>query len=743
MDSTAATAEDTILYAAERLDFEVDEEVLQLRRSAWIRSGIYQLFADSMQVEIDRELLTAVGEAVLEDGEGRLIGDSVVLDLRSERGTVAAGVTAMEDGIYQGRTIRRVGTEHLDVDQGIFSTCRLEHPHYSFTCDAMRIEEQELAVARPLVVRVREVPVFYLPYFALSQRKGRHSGILVPSLEKDSQAGRFFRDVGYYWAPNDHFDWLASADLYRTGRFRFESTVRAAWRYSAPASSVRWIQDHNPESGRESTDLRLAHAQNFDNGLRLRLDSSASRISRSSGGLQRNWSGSAVMSKTLEGLGSATATLRSTRDLESGRVIEQLPTLTFRSQWWQFFPEDEDEGPWRNSADSLVALEGPAWYQALGLSYSGTASSERNRNAGSAISHAAIDHRWTLSARGLRLPAGLSFAPSVVFQESWFDRRRDRLSDRIVTGWTARHSFQASAGLSTTVQGIYRPKLGPLRGVLHSIDPRLTVFYTPNFEQYFQDVNGSSQDIFSGLGSSATPAERRSFSYSLSNALQIKWAGADGGEERIDLLSVQLSGSYDHLRDLRADLPGPQHFSNLGLSGRLAPTDELALRLSLPYDPYRQERGTMSITADGRWSGSDDPAAEPTPPLESSPIEADLSERQRIFADDPHANLSTAPWSASAHGTWTIPREAPSTMRVSGNLGFHPTPKWRLDYRSSFNLTSGERESQYLTVRRDLHCWTGSFSWRESSGVWSYYLVLRAKDLSDLKLENREFGVFD
>ena len=33
MDSTAATAEDTILYAAERLDFEVDEEMLQLHRS--------------------------------------------------------------------------------------------------------------------------------------------------------------------------------------------------------------------------------------------------------------------------------------------------------------------------------------------------------------------------------------------------------------------------------------------------------------------------------------------------------------------------------------------------------------------------------------------------------------------------------------------------------------------------------------------------------------------------------------
>ncbi len=742
-DSLAGALEDSILFSASRFDLDVESNVLQLRREAWLQYGGYQLRADSVQVEIDRDLLTATQDAILEDGEGLLVGDRAVLDLLSEKGIVENGVTAMADGIYEGQTIRRVGKEHLDVDEGSFSTCRLEDPHYSFTSSSMRIEDDELAVARPLVARVRDVPVFYFPYFVLSLRKGRHSGLLVPSLENDSQAGRFFRGVGYYWAPNDHFDLLTRSDLYRTGRFRFESVARAAWRYKAPSSQLRWIQNHNPESGSESTDLRLSHSQSFEGGWRLRFDSNAGRTSRqgSSGlSLQRNWTGSLNLSKTFEGVGSAAATLRSNRNIETGRIIETLPTLTFRSQWISFFPETETEGPWPSPADSLDALEGPAWFRTLGVSYSGTATKERNLNAGNALSHVAIDHRATVSARGLKLLGGVAFAPSLVFQESWFDRRTDHITEETEMGWTARHTWQATASLSTTVQGLYRPSLGPLRAVMHSISPRVSAFYTPGFDHYFQVVDGSPRDRYSGLGSSSTPRERRSLSYSLSNGVQVKWIDAEGAEERIDLLSVQLSGSYDRTRDVRSDWPGTQRFSNLGLSGRLTPSKRFGVRASMPYDPYERERGTMTITLDARQSAeaSDATDPEPVPDEEIAPVE--LTEREKLYASDPYASLTSSPWSISAHGTWTLPKGAPSTLRLNGGVGFNPTLKWRVDYRTSFNATTGERESQFLSVRRDLHCWTGSFSWRESSGVWSYFLVLRVKDLPDIKLENREFG---
>ncbi len=741
----AAAPQDTIHYAADLIDFDVPSGVVQLRRQAELRYGPYHLQADSVQVETERDLLTAQGEAVLEDGEGRLIGDRAVLDMESERGRVDNGITAMTDGIYAGEEIRRVGRKYLDVDCGNFSTCRLEHPHYSFWSAKARIEENELAVARPLVVRVADVPVFYLPYFVLSLRHGRHSGLLVPSLEKDAVAGRYLRGVGYYWAPNDHADWLNRVDLYRTGRFRLESVVRFAWRYHAPASSLRWIETHNPDTQRMSSDLQLSHSQNFDDGTRLRINSSARRTVHNSD-VQRTWSGSLSLSRSFEDLGSATLSLRSNRDLETGRIVEEMPTLSLRSEWWPLFPEssEADVGPWKTPEDSLAALDGPAWYRTFGFSYTGTASHERNFNAGSAIGHSAVDHRVTFSARGLRFFDGITVAPSLIFAESWFDRYRDHRNDRVIENWRARHTWQASASVSTSIVGIYRPSIGRLSGVMHAVDPKVSVFYTPAFDQYFQEVNGSRLDIFSGLGSSSTPTERRTLSYSLGNRLEIKWRDAEGGEERINLLSLQGSGTYDDLRDVRHDLPGEQHFSNINFSGRLTPSPDYGVQMSMPYDPYRRERGNLTISFDARHSSSGtearSEAADSSAIVAAEPDLEPLSERQKLFSNDPYAKLSAGGWNASLHGTWTLPKSGDSSLRINTSLGFSPTPKWGVDYRASFNLTDGQRESQFITVRRDLHCWAGSFRWSESSGHWSYYIEVRLKDLPDVKLEDREYG---
>lgn len=736
-DSTAQATPDTINYSAEMVDFDVPEQVIQLRRQADLRYGQYRLRADSVQVETARSLLTATGEAVLEDAEGLLIGDHVVLDLESERGRVSQGITAMEDGIYSGAEIRRVGRNHLDVDAGSFTTCRLEEPHFAFVSKHTRIEEDELAVARPVVVEVAEIPVFYFPYFAISLRRGRHSGLLTPSLEKDSVAGRYFRDLGYYWAPNDYLDLLASGDAYRTGRYRVAAEARFAKRYQMPASSLRWIETRDPDLGRNSRDLHLNHAQNFDNGARLNLTSNLRSSSRETS-QQRSWTGNLNLSRAFSGWGQASLGLRSTRDFETDRIVETLPTVSFRSEWMPFFPAAEAaDGPWASAEDSLSAQEGPAWYRSFGASYSVTAAKERNFNAGSAVGHAAIDHRLSLSARGLRFFDAISFAPNLTLQESWFDRSRDRIADRIDVGWRARHTWQADASLSTMVEGIYRPRWGRLSGVRHSVEPRLSFFYTPDFDQYFQEVGGSTLDIFSGLGSSSTPGERRSLSYSLGNRFEIKWWDQEEGrEDRISLLNLQASGTYDDLRDVRSDLPGEQHFSNLSLSGRLTPSPDLGARVSLPYDPYERERGTMTWTLDASRRGGEQlrEVAEEEPEAEP------LSERQKLFANDPYAELSVSPWVASLRSTWTIPKEGDSTWRANGSLGFSPTPKWRIDYRTSYNFSDGERESQFLTVRRDLHCWTASFSWSESSGVWSYHILVRLKDLPDVKFEDREYG---
>ena len=733
---------DTLFYGAKRLRFDADNDVLYLQREANLRLDDQKLAADSIRVETLRDLLVAVGEAVLEDPSDRVIGDRVVMDLSTERGYIENGITALEDGIYEGREIRRVGASFLDVEDGTFSTCRIGEPHYTFNSDKMRIEDDELVVMRPLVLEVAEVPVFYLPYFVFSLRRGRHSGILVPSLENDSQAGRFLRNFGYYWATNDYLDLMTRADLHRTGRIRSETVARFVLRDRIPLSSIRFIQDHQPGTGRESSDLSLAYSQSFSDGTKIRFNASgrrASSRSSSSFNLDRTLSARLNATRDFGDWGNASATMRTSRNLETGRVVEELPNITFSRSWSPFFPEEKGlEGPWPTVEDSLGSFDEPAWYRSLGWSYSASGSIERNLNAGAAVDHQALEHRFGISSRGLNFIDGVNVSPSLRFKESWFSLKRDPGNDNYLEGWTARHTWDASVSVSSSIQGIYRPGVGRVNGLLHVIEPRLSFFYTPEFDQYFEEVNGRSSDIFAGLGSSSTPSERRSISYSLANSLRAKWLDSEGDEELINLLSVNASGSYDAARDVRGDLDGEQHFSNLSVSGRLQPQSQVRMTFSMPYDPYERERGTMTATVDmSLREESEPPLIEEAGGAENL---SGLTEREKLYRTDPYADLSSSPWNLSLRGTWSVPREAESSLRVTGSLGFQPTPKWRLDYRSGYNFSEREQESQYLSVRRDLHCWEGSFTWNEASGAFSYFIEIRLKALPDVKVEKRETG---
>ena len=739
---TQSAAEDTLNYAAMHLAYDTTVDRLILHGQARMDYRSQHLEADSIWVDIDEGVLSAVGEPVLEDGRDRLIGESMVLDLDGERGRVSDGITALEDGIYRGDEMRRVGASYLDVDAGHFSTCRLDHPHYGFTSRRMRIEQDEKVVARPVFFEVADVPILALPYFVFSLRRGRHSGILAPSLESDSDSGRFFRDVGYYWAPNDHADLLAKTDLHRTGRVRAEVVGRYSDRYRMPASSFRLVQDHDPPSKRETTDVRVAHQQVLKGGTRIRFDSDARRRSTSTS-LDQTWNGTLRADHTFDDVGAVSATVRSSRNFQTGRIVEELPTVSFRSQWVPFFPEGETtDDLWDSPEDSLSAFEGPAWYRAIGADYSMTVSNDRHINNGSAASHQAVDTRVNFSARSLRLFDALVISPRVTLQESWFSLQRDYSTDPAVgtlrNGWSARHTWTAMTAVSTALKGRYYPKLWRLRSMLHTVEPRLTFSYTPDFSGY---RSGSlNRDVFAGLGTTGTPAERRSIAYALSNRLQLKWEDDEQGERRIDVLSVQASGSWDETRDTQYDMEGSQHFSDVNLSVRLRPDRDYGASFSMPYDPYLQERGTMTASFD--YSTREEESSrglESTQESESKSTVA-LSQREMLYLDDPYANPRSSPWNFSLRGTWSIPTELESRLRVNANLGWSPTDRWRVDYRTAYDVTERERESQFLTVRRDLHCWEGTFTWSESSGVWRYHVLFRVKALPDIKVEDREAG---
>ncbi len=97
------------------------------------------------------------------------------------------------------------------------------------------------------------------------------------------------------------------------------------------------------------------------------------------------------------------------------------------------------------------------------------------------------------------------------------------------------------------------------------------------------------------------------------------------------------------------------------------------------------------------------------------------------------------PWNLSI--TYSLQRARESENRdarqsLSAILSLSPTPNWRLNWRTTYNLTDGEFGEHLVTLDRDLHRWVASFTFaRAPNGNFVFQMSVNLRDAPDLKFD--------
>jgi len=729
-------------FQADDVMYHSDREVIMTGAAVIEQEGL-RLEADSVTFDTDEESITATGQPLLFHQDDRISGSLLEYDINTEQGRVIDGITLFENGLYRGETIRSFEYESYRIAEGRFSTCRRRHPHYYFRSREISVQKDDKAVARPVIFYVADVPAFYMPYFIFSIMKGRHSGILTPRYSDDAVSGRFIRDLGYYYAPSEYWDLTVKADVFESGKYRFNADLDYAVRYLIPSGSYSMTYESGPEWGNEDLTARFNQRYTPFPDATLSLNSTFSARNRFSGSewsLDRNLNGSFSWSQKLWDRYSFRASGSYSGDLLEGDRTETFPTLSLSRSWQEFVEAPVDP----ESEIPLLSKLGFTWSATFNRYFSDAYSTGRR--------YKYLDQNLTISGRGIDAAGGaVNISPTLTFKELW-SRNRYSYQDGESTGnlewgFFARHTWTSQLRLKSSIRGLYSPGMGSLDAVLHTVTPSLTAYYTPRFDRYFHhdSILDRDMDYFSGI--SSTPRERKQLSYNLSNSIKAKWRSGDGSVDKIDFLTFTVSGSYDFLRDYKTELPGSQHFSDLNTSARLEPLDNASISLSCPFDPYDRERGTFSATVKYRYRGGggteDTQEFLHTDMFDDDP-ELDTAGRRNdpfaYFYESEPGEIEPKTWSLD--GTYQFNRtvEGINSSRFSGNLNFSPTSHWGLGINFNYDITNLELTSTSLRVTRDLHCWEGSLDYRLSGTVWSYYFVVRIKELPDIKIERTQYG---
>lgn len=740
---------------------------------------------EALGIQIDTLPGQFAGAPVLKEGADVYEGIGMKYNFKTGRGIISAAGTEQDGQKYSGSKIKKVDQDTYFIQDGIFTTCDDECPHFHFYSSKMKVIHKEQLVAEWIWLHFGGVPFpIPLPFGVFPIESGRRSGLIAPAFGQSGAYGPYFSRFGYFWAINDYMDVNATGDYYTRGSWAAESRFRYVKRYgysgtfSGRYETLRRGESTDPTYSENTRwELNWTHNQNFTPTMRLdanlRFASGKNLLNQIDLNqiLTNEINSSATLNKTWEESGtSLTLGYNRRQTFETNDIFEVLPSLNFSKS--QFYP----------FKSGTVGGE-QSWYELLGFSYNSQFQNQRTKRAGELKSRAGIQHN--ISA-GVSPKIGyFSISPNISYQERWYNKRIERFSiessqglDSIITNdkneITFLRTFNARLSASTKFYGMFQPNALGVAAIRHTVNPSLSYNFTPDFSKpfwgYFDsytNINGQEvlyskfeREIFGG----ASQGQQQNISLSVSNLFEMKTIAdptdTTSQAEKIQLLNLNASTGYNFaadslkLSDLNINYRTQiGTFLNLSGGSNFTFYDVTTEGRKINKFLIQQGKGLMrmtnfNISASTSISG-DRLSSSGSQQTNTYPEDNMLGESlnngfQGIYGGrdmDPDFSI---PWSLSFNYNFTENRSTPDRItkssNVSGNLDFNLTPLWKFSVAGSYDLVRKEFSAPQIRISRDLHCWIMNFTWNPIGFVRGYYLEIRVKapQLQDLKVTKRD-----
>lgn len=741
-----ALFDETVIYEGDTIRFYAADDRLAIRGHGRMEYAESELRSEEIDYFADEELVVALGEPTLDDGGSAVVGERMTYRTDDREGMVYRGKTSFEGGHYYGEEIKKLSGDELLVHTGEYTTCDHDPPHYSFHAERMKLILKDKAVARPVVLHIRGVPVFAIPYYFFPLGKGRQSGFLFPNMEFgfNRNRGRFVRNVGYYWAINDYADLKGWFDFFDRGpEVKLNGVFNYALRYRFRGHLDAGYVDSEVGSGSRRWSVQGDHSQDFEDGGRLAMranfrsdksfvedydigagvDERLNRQLDSSASYSRNWSPVRL---------SVDATRTQYLDEAAGggvELSESYPSINLSVNSFPLGREADDLG--RGGRLPLLATT----YVQTSYRFRHVRTKQFGER-GEENSAAAAN--WSL--RDTRsLGPYLRLAPGISGTTAWFhEDERGRMNR---TGGT----WSASLAASNTLYGTLPFSLGPLAGLRHVIEPSVSYGYQPEFESltYQAEVIGADSTVtlverrtFPSVGGiSLSGSKRSALGLSIGQRVHTKWKLGETVVKKENVVSMDTSTNYDFL----AEGPGVERWSDLSNSIQFRPFQTFDTSYRFSVDPYAWTSQSFDLRTNVRVSSSMFARAAGRDSTGRDQLEfGELGQVDFQGADlgNREAGRTTGgalPWSLSVVHDYSGRRgQTGRDQSLSLSLGLSPTRRWEMTGSAYYDLDRGEFRNHSFRMTRDLHCWSFFFEY-SSSGT--YYFRIHLRDIPEIQYE--------
>ena len=651
----------TVIYQANYIDYQLNNDVSYLYDNSLVNYDSNELKAGEIFIDWENNMLEArikdsIYPSINGFGESPIFGEKMEFDLISKKGKITKGKTNFNQSFYNGETLTKDKNELFYINNSLFTTCELDHPHYYFHSNQMKMIPNDRVIAKPMTLYIRDLPIFYLPFAVFPNKNGdRISGWIMPTFGHRSSTGTYLDNLGYYYVINNYSDYTFLFDVQdkkgmianheyrykiRSGESWYNYILEGYMKYETKnylADNDDDISNLFSNNSQKIKNITFFHKQSFDptqniiinykyksslDPQEINLNSRLDQNKLSSLSYQKRWEKNSL-SVGFE-------------EYEDLYISSPTQNNQVNSYKWLTGPKISFSFPQRK-----LLGNGDNWFNDIYLSYN----LSYDHGKETYIKNSCIDNNidglcnnedgdeldesgeiiWSNSDEIDLVKGGakniiqlsmnsnlnwLSITPRFTITEDWLWQSRDYSQSNVDniysyeydnnSDFNRRLTWNASINLNTKIYGILPLNVGNLVSLRHKVSPQIIFNYTPNLKNTYNsqlqkfEENGSiiSKDILEGTYANALYEESQKIRFSLSNAFQIKTKNNTGDINKRDFLNIDMTTDYDNNAENKFSLIDSRWSFKKDNGGELF---FIHMQHNM-YDEINNEDGTISYT---------------------------------------------------------------------------------------------------------------------------------------------------
>lgn len=649
--SKSAMEEPVSYSAKDSITFDYTNSRAHLFGGSQVNYQNLQLTADDISLSLDSSLVHASGrpdstgaiqgKPLFKQGEDEYEPDRISYNFKTRKAFISNVYTQEGEGFMQSREGKRDSSGVMYVQNGKYTTCDAEHPHFYVSLTRAKMHPGKNVIFGPAYLVVEDVPLpLAIPYGFFPFSSSYKSGFIMPTYGDETTRGFYLRDGGYYFAINDKVDLKVLGEFYTKGswglsaqtnykkRYRFGGNFYFS--YQNTKEGEKNMPDYSVSKSFKLTwshrqDAKANPTQTFSASVNFATSSyernNLTSMYNPESYTQSTRTSSVSYSKSFSKVGlTLSGTFNLSQNMRNSSISVTLPTLSISQSRFNPFKRKKAAGKER-------------WYEKIAMSYTGTLANSINTKEDK-LFHSSLVKDWRNGMRH-QVPISASFSvlnyinvtPSFTFtdrmythkvMQGWDTERQDVQRDTVY-GFYNVYNYNMSISANTKLYGMYRPmpwfggkKIAAIR---HVFTPTVSFSYAPDFSQsrfgfydsYVKtDANGNVSTVryspFSGMmygtvGQGMTGSVTMDVANNIE--MKVRTDKDSTGYRKISLID-ELGGSLSYNMAAKR-----RPWSDLNLRARIKLTKKYTYSMNAVFATYayeKDENGRVYVGDHTEWS---------------------------------------------------------------------------------------------------------------------------------------------